>query len=136
VQIGPVDYYTVSLINDAYADASRTGSSRMKTTTANTPIANMTEATMKGERRPHHAVAVAPSTGPMAFAPEIALAVGHLEAIPYQTLHIATERKSVYDLARRSRPNVRPGRRADLPVQLPADTSLNIDRWRALKESW
>ncbi len=70
------------------------------------------------------------------IAPEIALAVGRFEAIPYQTLHIATERKSVYDLARRSRPNVRPGRRADLPVQLPADTSLNIDRWRALKESW
>ncbi len=29
------------------------------------------------------------------IAPEIALAVGRFEAIPYQTLHIATERKSV-----------------------------------------
>lgn len=70
------------------------------------------------------------------IAPEIALAIAHLEEIPHSTLHIATERKSVYELARRSKPDVRPGRRADLPVELPEDASLNTDRWRALKESW
>lgn len=67
------------------------------------------------------------------IAPEVALAVRHAHRIPYDTLHIATERKSVYDLARRRAPGVAPGSRASASVQLPADISLDISRWRDLR---
>ncbi|MER3479643.1 MAG: NAD(P)-dependent oxidoreductase [Meiothermus sp.] len=70
------------------------------------------------------------------IAPEVALALGHLAQIPFDTLHIATERKSAYELARRTRPDVRPGLRADSPVALPEDISLNTGRWQALKREW
>ncbi|MES4792545.1 MAG: NAD(P)-dependent oxidoreductase, partial [Chloroflexota bacterium] len=36
------------------------------------------------------------------IAPEIALAIRNLDSIPYDTLHVVTERKSVYALARRT----------------------------------
>ncbi|MEF2278936.1 NAD(P)-dependent oxidoreductase [Deinococcus sp. YIM 134068] len=70
------------------------------------------------------------------IAPLVAEAVLHAHAIPDEVLHIVTERKSVYDLARRRRPDVREGRRADAPVALPADVSLNIERWEALRATW
>jgi dTDP-4-dehydrorhamnose reductase len=70
------------------------------------------------------------------IAPEIALAVRRLEAIPYDTLHIATERKSVYELARRRKPDVRPGSRREAAVNLPEDISLDISRWTELKRRW
>jgi dTDP-4-dehydrorhamnose reductase len=44
-------------------------------------------------------------------------------------LHIATERKSVYDLARRRRPDVEPASRHDAGVSLPDDCSLDVSRW-------
>lgn len=67
------------------------------------------------------------------LAPDIALAIRHLDAVPFRTLHIATERKSVFELARRRSPAVKPGRKADAGVDLPDDISLDITRWRALK---
>jgi dTDP-4-dehydrorhamnose reductase len=70
------------------------------------------------------------------IAPEIALALSNLERIPYPTLHIATERKSAYELARRTRPEVRPGLRSDSPVPLPEDISLDNGRWQSLKREW
>ncbi|MBW3625674.1 MAG: NAD(P)-dependent oxidoreductase [Armatimonadetes bacterium] len=70
------------------------------------------------------------------IAPEIALAVRHLEEIPYDTLHIATERKSVYELARRRKPDVQPGSKRETPVSLPDDISLDISRWTELKQRW
>jgi len=70
------------------------------------------------------------------IAPEIALALRNLERIPYPTLHIATERKSAYELARRTRPEVRPGLRSDSPVPLPEDISLDNGRWQSLKREW
>ncbi len=70
------------------------------------------------------------------IAPEIALAIQRYRDIPYHTLHIATERKSVYDLARRRKPDVRPGTKASVGVALPDDISLDISRWKALKEQW
>ena len=70
------------------------------------------------------------------IAPEIALAIRHFEAIPYHTLHIATERKSVYDLAKQRKPDVKRGSRADIAVDLPTDISLSIERWEALKASF
>ena len=51
-----------------------------------------------------------------------------------KVLHIATERKSVYELARRRKPDVQEGLRASASVRLPADVSLNSDRWRFLAE--
>lgn len=67
------------------------------------------------------------------IAPEIALVVREHARIPHDTLHVATERKSAYDLARRRKPDVRAGTRAQANVELPADVSLDTSRWQALK---
>ena len=67
------------------------------------------------------------------IAPDIALAVSNLDNIPFSTLHIATERKSVYELAKQRRPDVEPGSKAAAGVALPDDISLNVERWQALK---
>jgi len=67
------------------------------------------------------------------IAPEIALAVKHLDAIPYDTLHIATARKSVFELARRRSAGVAPGSKTDAGVDLPDDISLDTTRWTALR---
>lgn len=70
------------------------------------------------------------------IAPEIALALRHLEQIPYVTLHIATERKSVYELARRRKPDVQGGGKVEAKVDLPEDISLDVSRWQTLKQAW
>lgn len=67
------------------------------------------------------------------IAPEIALAIRWREIIPFDTLHIATERKSAFELARRRNPDIEQGSRADAGVALPEDTSLDISRWRSLR---
>ncbi len=67
------------------------------------------------------------------IAPEVALAIRNLDAIGHATLHIATERKSSFDLARRRRPDVRPGTKRDAGVDLPDDITLDVARWRALR---
>ena len=66
-------------------------------------------------------------------APDIALAIKHFEAIPFDTLHIATERKSVFELARRRKPDVARGSKKTAGVALPDDISLDTSRWRSLK---
>ena len=68
------------------------------------------------------------------IAPELALAIRNHEQVSYETLHVATERKSVYDLARRRRPDVRPGTRLQANVSLPNDVSLDTSRWQDLKK--
>ena len=70
------------------------------------------------------------------IAPLVTEAILHESHIPDEVLHIVTERKSVYDLARRRNPDVREGSRAEANVTLPADVSLNTDRWRELRASW
>ena len=70
------------------------------------------------------------------IAPMIAEAVTHHAQIPDEVLHIVTERKSVYDLARRRRPDVQEGSRKEVSVTLPADVSLNTERWEQLRRSW
>ena len=67
------------------------------------------------------------------IAPEIALAIKHFDAIPYDTLHIATARKSVFDLARQRSAVVAPGSKMDAGVDLPDDISLDTTRWTALR---
>jgi len=67
------------------------------------------------------------------IAPEIALAIARCREIGFDTIHVATERKSVYDLARRRRSDVRPGSKTQLKVRLPDDISLDVSRWREVK---
>ena len=67
------------------------------------------------------------------IAPDIVLALRHLDDVPYDTLHIATERKSAFELARRRRPDVRPGSKREAGVELPDDITLDVSRWQGLK---
>jgi dTDP-4-dehydrorhamnose reductase len=70
------------------------------------------------------------------IAPEIVQAVNRFQDIPYNIVHIATERKSVYELAKRRKPDVLPALRCDVGVDLPEDISMDISRWKKLKEEW
>lgn len=70
------------------------------------------------------------------IAPQIALALRNLHRIPHSTLHIATERKSVYELALRTRPDVQPAQRKKASVALPEDVSLDTSRWQVLLATW
>ena len=67
------------------------------------------------------------------IAPDIALVVKQFEAVPFDTLHIATKRKSVFELARRRKPDVARGSKSTAGVALPDDISLDTSRWQALK---
>lgn len=69
------------------------------------------------------------------IAPEIALAVRNWAEIPFETLNIATERKSVYELARRRNPLVQSGSKHGAGVALPDDVSLDTKRWQTLRSS-
>lgn len=69
-------------------------------------------------------------------APDIALAITHCREISHDTLHIATERKSVYELARRRKPDVRPGSKREAKLELPDDISLDTARWQELAGKW
>lgn len=67
------------------------------------------------------------------IAAELALAIKNYQLLP-RLIHIATERKSIFDLAKKSK-DVKPIKRADIAsVSLPRDTSLNIDKWLNLKK--
>ncbi len=70
------------------------------------------------------------------LAPDIALAIKQFETINYDTLHIATERKSVYDLAKRRKPDVERSSKTNANVSLPDDISLDVSRWQELKQQW
>ncbi|MHB9132243.1 MAG: SDR family oxidoreductase [Armatimonadota bacterium] len=70
------------------------------------------------------------------IAAEIALAISHCREIPESTLHIATERKSVYELARRRKPDVLAAGKRDAGVELPDDISLDISRWQRISHAW
>lgn len=67
------------------------------------------------------------------IAPKIALAVRYCREISHAVLHIATERKSAFELARRRRPDVLPASKRAVGVELPDDCSLDISRWSALE---
>lgn len=70
------------------------------------------------------------------IAPDFVLLLQHWGEFPDKILHIASERKSAYELARRRKPEVQPGWRKDAAVALPYDISLNVSRWRLLKKIW
>lgn len=72
------------------------------------------------------------------IAPLLAEVAGHYDAdhVPYGTLHVGTERKSVFELARRRAPGVVAASRHSAAVRLPADVSLNLSRWLAMRNEW
>ena len=70
------------------------------------------------------------------IAPDIALAITRCRELPFDTLHIATERKTSFELARRRNPEVRAASKTEAPVALPDDISLDISRWQKIKEEW
>lgn len=70
------------------------------------------------------------------IAPDVALAAVRADQIGFDILHIATARKSVFELARRRAPNVLAGSRASAGVELPEDVSLDVTRWTNIKRSW
>jgi len=67
------------------------------------------------------------------IADELVVLLRHQDRIDEEVLHLATERKSVFELAVRRTPEVQPGSKHDVGVPLPDDVSLATGRWRALK---
>lgn len=67
------------------------------------------------------------------IAPEIAWAIQNFDKLP-PTIHIGSGRKSTWELARESRPDVKPCKVGDIgTVRLPRDTSLNAEKWKELR---
>ncbi|PNY79887.1 SDR family oxidoreductase [Deinococcus koreensis] len=66
------------------------------------------------------------------IAPLVTEVICHSEQIEYEVLHVATERKSVFELARRRSQTVKMGLRSESTVVLPADVSLNVERWKRI----
>jgi dTDP-4-dehydrorhamnose reductase len=68
------------------------------------------------------------------LAPELALAARHaatLVAAGVRLLHVVGPPTSVFDLARRRAPDVRPALKAEAKVALPDDVVLDASAWRA-----
>jgi len=53
---------------------------------------------------------------------------------PEMIFHIATEKKSVYDLAKRCNPKVNNISKSSVNFPLPDDCSMNTEKWKAFKE--
>ncbi len=67
------------------------------------------------------------------IAGELELLLLNLALVEDKALHVVTERKSVFDLARRRNLEVQPGSRTSARVHIPPDVSLDNIRWRAIK---
>lgn len=73
------------------------------------------------------------------LAPELAAVVRYaprLEALGVRTLHVAGPPTTVYELARRRKPDVRPASKAAAGVDLPDDVVLDCSRWHELREGF
>jgi len=70
------------------------------------------------------------------IAPMLAAVIENLDQVGYDTLHVGTERKSVFELARRRAPQVRRASKSGAGVALPDDVSLDVSRYEALAASW
>lgn len=72
------------------------------------------------------------------IARELRTLLEHLNQVPLEldTLHIGTERKSIFELAVRRTPEVQPMSRADVKVHIPPDVSLDTSRWEAFKATF
>lgn len=70
------------------------------------------------------------------LAPELAHAIAlapRLVARSVHTLHVAGAPTTVYELARRRKPDVRPASKAEAGVDLPDDVVLDTRLWRSLR---
>jgi dTDP-4-dehydrorhamnose reductase len=68
------------------------------------------------------------------FPQLLQVAVFH-DRIPVRVLHVASNRKSQYEFAQVTKPNVLPARRVDASVRIPMDVSLDSSLWRQLQRS-
>jgi dTDP-4-dehydrorhamnose reductase len=68
------------------------------------------------------------------IANEMLTLINHLSLVDHEVLHVVTERKSVFELARRRNPDLKPGSRLKANVHIPPDVSLDVSRWLALKD--
>jgi dTDP-4-dehydrorhamnose reductase len=68
------------------------------------------------------------------IANEMVTLINNLGMVDHDLLHIVTERKSIFELARRRNPDVQPGSRLKATVHIPPDVSLDASRWLALKD--
>lgn len=68
------------------------------------------------------------------IAPMLAELLLGLEAVSFDTVHVGTERKSAFDLAKRRAPGVRPVSKATASVPLPDDVSLDCSRYTTFIE--
>jgi dTDP-4-dehydrorhamnose reductase len=66
------------------------------------------------------------------IAKDISLAISNFKILPNVT-NIATERKSVYDLAKRRNPEVKPSSRKDISTPIPSDISMDVSLWNMMK---
>lgn len=65
-------------------------------------------------------------------AKRIACAIRHAGELP-KVIHLGGERINLFDLAKQTKPDVKPIKRINLPIRLPRDTSLDTTLWRMLK---
>lgn len=73
------------------------------------------------------------------LAPELALAIRHadeLVAAGVRVLHVVGPPTTVFELARRRRPDVAPGTKDSAGVALPDDVVLDRSRWLAWRGRW
>ena len=68
------------------------------------------------------------------IAQELILLLEHLDLVQTDILHIATERKSVFELAIRRNPKLVAGSRTNAAVHIPPDVSLNTTKWSTLQK--
>jgi len=66
------------------------------------------------------------------IAKDIASAIINFNKIP-NLIHIATDRKTIYELAKQRNPEVKPNSRNDVKVNIPKDVSLDISIWKILR---
>lgn len=68
------------------------------------------------------------------IAIEVGLLIRNIGSVTTNLIHIATDRKSVFELASRRAPKVQKASKASVNVKLPYDISLQCSKWLALKE--
>lgn len=73
------------------------------------------------------------------IAKQLSLLVENFDKFPEPVVHLGTERKTVYDLVRKIKPDVKPGLITDLGKEglyLPRDCSLNTSKFQYYQEQW
>lgn len=65
---------------------------------------------------------------------DLNLVLENIDEIDFECIHVATERKSVYELAKKRSNQVKEASRKSVKVRLPKDVSLNSSKWYNLKK--